>query len=50
MGIFVGDGLMVDAPHPGAVVRLDRITGVTPRTSEPPHRATRHEKPCRIGL
>lgn len=30
MGIFVGDGLMVDAPHTGAVVRLDRITGFTP--------------------
>jgi cell wall-associated NlpC family hydrolase len=27
VGMFVGDGLMVDAPHTGAVVRLDRIAG-----------------------
>jgi len=27
VGIFVGDGLMVDAPHTGSVVRFDRIGG-----------------------
>lgn len=30
VGIFIGDGLMVDAPHTGAVVRLDRLAGFTP--------------------
>ena len=30
VGMFVGDGLMVDAPHTGAVVRLDRIAGFAP--------------------
>jgi len=30
VGMFVGDGLMVDAPHTGAVVRLDRIEGFAP--------------------
>ncbi len=30
VGIFVGDGLMVDAPHPGAVVRFDRVAGFEP--------------------
>jgi cell wall-associated NlpC family hydrolase len=30
VGIFIGDGLMVDAPHAGAVVRLDRVAGFTP--------------------
>jgi hypothetical protein len=30
VGIFIGDGLMVDAPHSGAVVRLDRVAGFTP--------------------
>jgi cell wall-associated NlpC family hydrolase len=30
VGIFVGDGLMVNAPHTGAVVRLDRVEGFTP--------------------
>lgn len=29
VGIFIGDGLMVDAPHTGAVVRLDRVAGFT---------------------
>ena len=30
VGMFVGDGLMVDAPCTGAVVRLDRIAGFGP--------------------
>jgi cell wall-associated NlpC family hydrolase len=30
VGMFVGDGLMVDAPYTGAVVRLDRIEGFAP--------------------
>ena len=30
VGIFIGDGLMVDAPHTGALVRLDRVAGFTP--------------------
>lgn len=30
VGIYIGDGLMVNAPHAGAVVRLDPITGFTP--------------------
>jgi cell wall-associated NlpC family hydrolase len=30
VGMFVGDGLMVDAPYTGAVVRLDRIAGFAP--------------------
>lgn len=30
VGIYLGDGLMIDAPHTGAVVRLDRISGFTP--------------------
>jgi hypothetical protein len=30
VGIDLGDGLMIDAPHTGAVVRLDRVTGFTP--------------------
>jgi hypothetical protein len=25
--MFVGDGLMVDAPHTGAMVRFDRVDG-----------------------
>jgi cell wall-associated NlpC family hydrolase len=27
VGIFVGNGVMVDAPHTGADVRLDQING-----------------------
>ncbi len=27
VGMFVGDGLMVDAPHSGATVRFDRVDG-----------------------
>ena len=27
VGMFVGDGLMVDAPHTGATVRFDRVDG-----------------------
>jgi cell wall-associated NlpC family hydrolase len=27
VGMFVGDGLMVDAPHTGAAVRFDRVDG-----------------------
>ena len=27
VGIYVGDGVMIDAPHTGAVVRFDRIDG-----------------------
>jgi cell wall-associated NlpC family hydrolase len=30
VGMFVGDGLMVDAPHTGAVVRFDRVEGFGP--------------------
>jgi cell wall-associated NlpC family hydrolase len=30
VGISLGDGRMVDAPHTGAVVRIDPITGFTP--------------------
>ena len=30
LGIFIGDGLMVDAPHTGALVRLDRVAGFAP--------------------
>ncbi len=30
VGIFVGDGLMVDAPHTGSVVRLDKVAGFEP--------------------
>jgi cell wall-associated NlpC family hydrolase len=30
VGIFAGDGLMIDAPHTGAVVRFDRIDGFGP--------------------
>ncbi|MHB8449197.1 MAG: C40 family peptidase [Mycobacteriales bacterium] len=30
VGIVVGPGVMIDAPHPGALVRLDPITGFTP--------------------
>jgi cell wall-associated NlpC family hydrolase len=30
VGMYVGDGLMVDAPHTGAVVRFDRIAGSEP--------------------
>jgi cell wall-associated NlpC family hydrolase len=30
VGIFIGDGLMVDAPHSGALVRLDRVAGFSP--------------------
>ena len=30
VGIFIGDGLMVDAPHTGEVVRLDRVEGFSP--------------------
>jgi cell wall-associated NlpC family hydrolase len=27
VGMYVGDGLMIDAPHTGAVVRFDRVAG-----------------------
>jgi cell wall-associated NlpC family hydrolase len=27
VGMYVGDGLMVDAPHTGAMVRFDRVDG-----------------------
>jgi cell wall-associated NlpC family hydrolase len=27
VGMDVGDGLMIDAPHTGSVVRLDRMAG-----------------------
>lgn len=30
VGIYLGDRLMIDAPHTGAVVRLDRISGFAP--------------------
>lgn len=30
VGIFVGQGLMVDAPHTGALVRLDPVVGFAP--------------------
>ena len=30
VGIFVGNGVMVDAPHTGANVRLDQINGGEP--------------------
>jgi cell wall-associated NlpC family hydrolase len=30
VGMYVGDGLMIDAPHTGAVVRFDRIAGFEP--------------------
>ncbi len=30
VGMFVGQGSMVDAPHPGATVRLDKIAGFGP--------------------
>jgi cell wall-associated NlpC family hydrolase len=30
VGIFIGDGLIVDAPHTGAVVRLDRVEAFAP--------------------
>jgi cell wall-associated NlpC family hydrolase len=29
VGIYLGDGLMIDAPHTGAIVRLDRLAGFT---------------------
>lgn len=25
VGLYVGDGMMIDAPRPGALVRLERI-------------------------
>jgi hypothetical protein len=25
--MYVGDGLMIDAPHTGSVVRFDRVAG-----------------------
>jgi cell wall-associated NlpC family hydrolase len=30
VGMFVGDGLMVDAPHTGAFVRFDRVEDFAP--------------------
>ncbi len=30
VGMYVGDGLMVDAPHTGTVVQFDRIDGFMP--------------------
>jgi cell wall-associated NlpC family hydrolase len=30
VGMFVGNGLMIDAPHTGAVVRFDRVEGFGP--------------------
>lgn len=30
VGMFVGDGLMIDAPYTGAVVRFDRVAGTLP--------------------
>ena len=27
VGLYVGDGLMIDAPHTGSVVRFDRVAG-----------------------
>jgi cell wall-associated NlpC family hydrolase len=30
VGMYVGDGLMIDAPHTGAVVRFDRVAGFEP--------------------
>jgi cell wall-associated NlpC family hydrolase len=30
VGMYLGDGLMLDAPHTGAVVRLDRVQGFAP--------------------
>lgn len=30
VGMYVGDGLMIDAPHTGAVVRFDRVAGFMP--------------------
>jgi cell wall-associated NlpC family hydrolase len=30
VGMYVGDGLMVDAPHTGADVRFDRVDGFEP--------------------
>ena len=38
VGIAIGDGLMVDAPHAGAAVRVDEIAGFSPpfvRASDP---------------
>jgi cell wall-associated NlpC family hydrolase len=31
VGIYLGDGRFVDAPHTGAVVRVDILAGFTPR-------------------
>lgn len=31
VGIYLGDGLMIDAPHTGALVRLDQLAGFTPK-------------------
>ena len=30
VGMYVGDGLMIDAPHTGSVVRFDRVAGFEP--------------------
>ena len=30
VGIYVGDGVMIDAPHTGAFVRFDQIDGFAP--------------------
>jgi cell wall-associated NlpC family hydrolase len=31
VGIYVGGGAMIDAPHPGAVIRFDAIAGFNPQ-------------------
>jgi cell wall-associated NlpC family hydrolase len=31
VGLYLGDGRFVDAPHTGAVVRVDVLAGFTPR-------------------
>ena len=31
VGIYVGDGTMIDAPHPGAFIRFDTIAGFNPQ-------------------
>jgi cell wall-associated NlpC family hydrolase len=30
VGMYVGDGLMIDAPHTGSVIRFDRVSGFEP--------------------
>ena len=31
VGIYVGDGTMIDSPHPGAFIRFDSISGFNPQ-------------------